>query len=163
MATAKPAAVAIMMGTNDTQSISSTGSGWTAYGTSAWKTKYGKRVGKMMQAMLDGGARRIYWVGMPIMKESWRNSRMKLINSIVQEQAAKHPGRPVHRHLAAVHDGDGAFDPQWRGPDGVHFTVAGQDRLAKAVYAVIKKQWAPYGLPSATPSPSSSGSASPSP
>jgi hypothetical protein len=57
----------------------------------------------------------------------------------------------------------GAFDPQWRGPDGVHFTVAGQDRLAKAVYAVIKKQWAPHGLPSATPSPSSSGSASPSP
>ena len=163
MATAKPAAVAIMMGTNDTQSISSTGSGWTAYGTSAWKTKYGKRVGKLMQTMLDGGARRVYWVGMPIMKESWRNSRMKLINTIIQEQAAKHPGVQYVDVWPLFTTPGGAFDPQWRGPDGVHFTVAGQDRLAKAVYAVIKKQWAPHGLPSATPSPSSSGSASPSP
>jgi len=163
MATVKPAAVAILMGTNDTQSISSSGSGWTAYGTSAWKARYGKRVGKMMQATLDGGARRIYWVGMPIMKESWRNSRMKLINSIIQEQAAKHPGAQYIDIWPLFTTPGGAFDPQWRGPDGVHFTVAGQDRLAKAVYAVIKKQWAPYGLPSATPSPSSSGSASPSP
>ena len=42
-----------------------------------------------MQTMLDGGARRIYWVGMPIMKESWRNSRMRLINKIFQKQAEK--------------------------------------------------------------------------
>jgi hypothetical protein len=163
MATVRPAAVAIMMGTNDTQSISNSGSGWTAYGTSAWPTRYAKRVGKMMQAMLDGGAKRIYWVGMPIMKASWRNPRMKLINSIVQEQAAKHPGAEYIDIWPLFATSSGAFDPQWRGPDGVHFTVAGQDRLAKAVYAVIKKQWAPYGLPSATPSPSSSGSASPSP
>jgi hypothetical protein len=163
MATARPAAVAIMMGTNDTQSISSSGSGWTAYGTSAWKSRYARRVGKMMQAMLDGGARRIYWVGMPIMKESWRNSRMRLINSIVQEQAAAHPGAEYIDIWPLFTTSSGAFDPQWRGPDGVHFTVAGQDRLAQAVYAVIKKQWAPYGLPSATPSPSSSGSASPAP
>ena len=163
MATAKPAAVAIMMGTNDTQSISSSGNGWTAYGTSAWKTRYAKRVGEMMQSMLDGGARRVYWVGMPIMKASWRNSRMKLINSIIQEQAALHPGAQYIDVWPLFATPSGAFDPQWRGPDGVHFTVAGQDHLASAVYAVIKKQWAPFGLPSSTPSPSASGSAGPSP
>ncbi len=161
MATARPAAVAIMMGTNDTQSISDNGH-WTAYGTSDWKKKYGKRVGEMMQAMLDRGARRVYWVGMPIMKESWRNSRMKLINSIIAEQAARHPGAQYIDVWPLFTTASGSFDPKWRGPDGVHFTVAGQDRLASAVYAVIKKQWAPYGLPSATPSPSSSGSATPS-
>jgi uncharacterized protein len=162
LATAKPAAVAIMMGTNDTQSISDNGH-WIAYGTSAWKAKYEKRVGRMMQAMLDGGARRIYWVGMPVMKQSWRNPRMKVINGIIQDQAALHPGAQYIDVWPLFTTPSGAYDSQWRGPDGVHFTVAGQDRLAKAVYTVIKKQWAPYGLPSATPSAGVSGAASPSP
>jgi hypothetical protein len=162
MRTAKPGAVAIMMGTNDTQSISDNGR-WIAYGASDWRPDYGKRVGRMMQAMLDGGARRVYWVGMPIMKESWRNSRMKLINSIFREQAVLHPGAEYIDIWPLFTTAGGAFDPRWRGPDGVHFTVAGQARLAKAVYAVIEKQWAPYGLPSAAPSPGTSGSASPSP
>jgi uncharacterized protein len=159
MHAARPGAVAIMMGTNDTQSIWDNGV-WTAYGKPAWKTKYEARVGDMMQTMLDGGARRVYWVGMPIMGESWRNSRMKLINSMVAYEAAAHPGVRYVDIWPLFTNADGTYDSHWRGGDGVHFTVAGQQRLAKAVFAAIKKDWAPYGLPSAKPTPASSPSAS---
>ena len=91
MRTARPNAVVMMMGTNDTQSVWHDGK-WIPYGTSKWKTAYEKRVSDMMGAMLQGGARRVYWVGMPMMRESWRNSRMKLINKIIQKQAEKRPG-----------------------------------------------------------------------
>jgi hypothetical protein len=165
MRTVRPNAVAIMVGTNDTQSIWDNGV-WTAYGKPAWRTNYAARVGDMMQAMLDGGARRVYWVGMPIMGESWRNSRMKLIDSIIEEQAALHPGVRYIDVWPLFTNPNGTYDARWRAGDGVHLTVAGQQRLARAVFAAIKKDWAPYGLPSAKPtpeaSPSMSASASPS-
>jgi len=165
MRAARPSAVAIMMGTNDTQSIWDDGV-WTAYGNPAWKTKYEARVGDMMQTMLDGGARRVYWVGMPIMGESWRNSRMKLIDTMIARQAAAHPGVQYIDVWPLFTNADGTYAAKWRGGDGVHLTVAGQQRLAKAVFAAIMKDWAPYGLPSAKPtpaaSPSASASASPS-
>src|SRR5450756_1104426 len=82
MRTAHPNSVVMMMGTNDTQSVWDDGT-WISYGTSKWKTAYEKRVSDMMETMLEGGARRVYWVGMPMMRESWRNSRMKLINKII--------------------------------------------------------------------------------
>jgi hypothetical protein len=159
MRSARPAAVAIMMGTNDTQSVWDDGK-WIAYGTTAWKDKYETRVGDMMQTMLDGDARRVYWVGMPMMGESWRNSRMRLINKIIARQAAAHPGVQYIDVWPLFTNADGTYAPQWRGGDGVHFTVAGQERLAKAVFAAIKKDWAPHGLPSASPKPTASPEAS---
>jgi hypothetical protein len=159
MRTVRPNAVAIMVGTNDTQSIWDNGV-WTAYGKPAWRTNYAARVGDMMQAMLDGGARRVYWVGMPIMGESWRNSRMKLIDSIIEEQAALHPGVRYIDVWPLFTNPNGTYDARWRAGDGVHLTVAGQQRLARAVFAAIKKDWAPYGLPSAKPTPEASSSIS---
>jgi hypothetical protein len=162
MRTAKPHAVVIMMGTNDTQSVWKDGA-WISYGTSEWKKAYEKRVSDMMQTMLDGGARRVYWVGMPMMQESWRNSRMKLINSIIQDAAAEHPGATYVDAWSLFVDSSGDYDASWRLADGVHFTVAGQERLAKAVLKDIEKDWLPSGLPSPSPSPAASSSASASP
>jgi len=162
MRTARPHAVVMMMGTNDTQSVWDDGT-WISYGTSKWKTAYEQRVSDMMETMLDGGARRVYWVGMPMMQESWRNSRMKLINKIIQDAAAQHPGAEYVDAWALFVDADGGYAASWRLADGVHFTVAGQQRLAKAVLKDIEKDWLPNGLPSPSPSPSATPSASASP
>ena len=162
MRTAKPDAVVMMMGTNDTQSVWRDGT-WISYGTSAWKTAYEKRVSDMMGAMLKGGARRVYWVGMPMMKESWRNSRMKLINTIIQNAAAENPGAAYVDAWALFVDSSGDYAANWRLADGVHFTVEGQQRLAKAVLKDIETDWLPDGLPSPSPSPAASSSASASP
>jgi hypothetical protein len=162
MKTAKPDAVVMMLGTNDTQSVWQDGT-WISYGTAKWKTVYEKRVSDMMAAMLTGGARRVYWVGMPIMKESWRNSRMKLINTIIQDAAAQHPGVRYVDAWGLFVDGNGGYVASWRLADGVHFTVAGQQRLAEAVLKDIENDWLPHGLPSPSPSPAASTSASAGP
>jgi len=162
MRSARPDAVVMMMGTNDTQSVWRDGK-WISYGTSEWQTAYEKRVSDMMGTMLTGGARRVYWVGMPMMKAPWRNSRMKLINRIIQDAAADHPGAEYVDAWGLFVDANGDYVADWRLADGVHFTVAGQQRLAEAVLADIEKDWLPDGLPSASPSPAASSSASASP
>jgi len=162
MHTARPNAVVMMMGTNDTQSVWQDGK-WISYGTSQWKTAYEKRVSDMMDTMLKGGARRVYWVGMPMMRESWRNSRMKLINKIIQIAAAAHPGAEYVDAWGLFVDANGKYAANWRLADGVHFTVEGQQRLANAVLQRIEKDWLPDGLPSPSSSPAASSSSSASP
>ena len=162
MRTARPNAVVMMMGTNDTQSVWDDGT-WIAYGTAKWKTVYEKRVANMMRTMLKGGARRVYWVGMPMMAESWRNPRMKVINKIIQKAAAENPGAEYVDAWALFVDSNGDYVAGLRLADGVHFTVAGQQRLAKAVLKDIEADWLPDGLPAPKPSPATSSSASASP
>jgi hypothetical protein len=157
-----PHAAVIMMGTNDTQSVWKGGK-WIHYGDTAWKRAYEKRVGDIIDTLLEGGVRRVYWVGMPIMGESWRNSRMRLINGIFEKQAEKRPGAEYIDVWDLYTTADGAFDASLRLNDGVHFTVEGQKLLAKRVYKAIKADWRPPGSGSreAAPAASPSGSASP--
>ncbi len=160
MQTAKPQAAVIMMGTNDTQSVSRDGGGWIPYGEMEWKQAYEKRVGDIIDTMLKGGAKRVYWVGMPIMGEGWRNSRMRLINKIFQKQAEKRPGAEYVDIWDLYTTSDGSFDPSLRLSDQVHFTGDGQALLADTVYKAIKADWLPPGSEAPSESPSASPSAS---
>jgi hypothetical protein len=159
--TAKPQAAVIMMGTNDTQSVSQDNGDWIAYGDMAWKKAYEKRVGDIIDTFLDAGVRRVYWVGMPIMGEGWRNSRMKLINKVFQKQSEKRPGAEYVDIWDLYTTSDGSFDPSLRLSDQVHFTAEGQDLLAKKVLKAVKADWLPPGSePSGSPEASPSASAS---
>ena len=159
MQTAKPQAAVIMMGTNDTQSVNQDGK-WISYGDQEWKRIYEKRVGDIIDTMLKGGARRVYWVGMPIMGEGWRNSRMKLINKVFQKQAEKRPGAEYVDIWDLYTTSDGSFDPSLRLADQVHFTAEGQALLAETVYKAIKADWLPPGSETPSESPAASPSAS---
>ncbi len=159
--TAKPQAAVIMMGTNDTQSVSQDNGDWIAYGDMAWKQAYEKRVGDIIDTFLDAGVRRVYWVGMPIMGEDWRNSRMKLINKVFQKQSEKRPGAEYVDIWDLYTTSDGSFDPSLRLSDQVHFTAEGQGLLAEKVLKAIKADWLPPGSePSESPEASPSASAS---
>ncbi len=164
MRSAKPQAAVVMIGANDDQSINTGNGGWINYGTKAWKKTYQQRVSAMMTTMLEGGARRVYWVGMPVMAIGWRSARMKFIDSLVQQQAEKHPGvRYIDAWSMFSGPGD-TFLPQWRIGDGVHFTGAGQQKLAETVYLAVLRDWKPTAAAlhaSPAPSPSSSASATP--
>ena len=157
--TAKPQAAVIMMGTNDTQSVWKDGE-WISYGDMAWKQAYEERVGDIIDTMLKGGARRVYWVGMPIMGEGWRNSRMRLINKIFQKQSEKRPGAEYIDIWDLYTTSDGSFDASLRLSDQVHFTGDGQALLAEQVYKAIKADWLPPGSETPSESPSASPSAS---
>jgi hypothetical protein len=159
MKTAKPDAVVLMMGTNDTQSVWQNGD-WIAYGDPKWKKVYLKRVSDMTKTALEGGARRVYWVGMPIMAEGWRNPRMKFINKIVQTAVAGIPGAQYIDSWELFTDANGDYVSSLRLGDGVHFTVEGQRLIGKAVLKAIEKDWLPNGVQSPTPTPSPSSSAS---
>ncbi len=161
MKTDRPQAAVIMIGTNDTQSVWKDGE-WIAYGQMAWKRAYEERVGEIMDTMLRGGARRVYWVGMPIMGEGWRNSRMRLINKIFQKQAEQRPGAEYIDIWGLYANADGSFDPSLRLGDQVHFTVEGQQLLADTVYKAIEQDWLPAGAeaPGASPPATPSASAS---
>ena len=163
MRDARPQAAVIMMGTNDTQSVSKAGGGWIAYGDMAWKQAYEERVGDIIDTMLEGGAKRVYWVGMPIMGEGWRNSRMRLINKIFRKQAEKRPGAEYIDIWDLSTTSDGSFDPSLRTSDQVHFTADGQALLADEVYKAIEADWLPPGSEAPSESPSASPSASPTP
>jgi uncharacterized protein len=158
--TAKPQAAVIMMGTNDTQSISQDDGSWIAYGNVDWKSAYEKRVGDIIDTFLDAGVRRVYWVGMPIMGEDWRNSRMRLINKVFQKQSEKRPGAEYIDIWDLYTNSDGSFDASLRLSDGVHFTTDGQQKLGKAVLKAIKADWLPPGSETPSESPSASPSAS---
>ena len=163
MQTAKPPqAAVIMIGTNDTQSVNQDGK-WILYGDPEWKRIYEKRVGDIIDTMLKGGARRLYWVGMPIMGENWRNSRMRLINRIFQKQAEKRPGAEYIDIWDLYTTSDGSFDPSLRLADQVHFTADGQALLAETVSKAIKADWLPPGSQTPSESPAASPSASASP
>ncbi len=161
MKSKKPQAAVIMMGTNDTQSVWKDGD-WIPYGKMAWKQAYERRVGDIIDTLLEGGSRRVYWVGMPIMGEDWRNSRMRLINRIFQKQAEKRPGAEYVDIWDLYTTSDGSFDASLRLADQVHFTAEGQALLAEAVYEAIKADWLPPGqeAPGASPAASPSASAS---
>jgi hypothetical protein len=158
--TAKPQAAVIMMGTNDTQSVSQDDGDWIAYGNMDWKKAYEKRVGAIIDTFLDSGVRRVYWVGMPIMGEDWRNSRMKLINKVFQKQSEKRPGAEYVDIWDMFATSDGSFDASLRLGDQVHFTVEGQELLAEKVLKAIKADWLPPGSEMPSESPSASPSAS---
>jgi uncharacterized protein len=160
--TARPQAAVIMMGTNDTQSVWKNGR-WIPYGDVAWKQAYEERVGDIIDTLLRSGARRVYWVGMPIMGERWRNSRMRLINGIFRQQAELRPGAEYIDIWDLFTRSDGSFDPALRLSDQVHFTGDGQALLAGAVFKAIKVDWLPPGpeAPSESPGASPSGSSSP--
>jgi hypothetical protein len=157
--TAKPQAAVVMIGTNDTQSVWKDGA-WISYGRIEWKRAYEDRVGTIIDTMLRGGVRRVYWVGMPIMGESWRNSRMRFINRIFQKQVEKRPGAEYIDVWDLYSNADGSFDPSLRLADGVHFTVEGQELLARTVFAAIRRDWMHADAATPGPSPSALPSAS---
>ena len=159
MRTARPQAAVMMIGTNDTQSVNQNGK-WILYGDPEWKRIYEKRVGDIIDTMLKGGAKRVYWVGMPSMGENWRNSRMKLINKIFRKQAEMRPGAEYVDIWDLFTKNDGSFDPSLRLSDQVHFTGEGQALLAEAVYKAIKADWLPPGSETPSESPAASPSAS---
>jgi hypothetical protein len=135
-----PQAVVFMVGTNDGQDMTINGS-VSPFRSVAWRREYSKRVAAMMQTMMKYGARRVYWVGMPIMRSAAFGQRMALLNSIFRAQAAAHPGVTYVDAWKLFSSASGAFVPTWRSADGIHFSMSGVRRLAGAVAGLVRRDW----------------------
>jgi hypothetical protein len=145
-------AMALMMGTNDAQNMTQPDGTILRWGTKEWKAEYRRRVGKAMDTMLESGVQRVYWVGMPVMRSVNFNKDMRVINAAFRDEADKRKPMVQYIDTAALFSTDGAFDSRWRQSDGVHFNIAGTQRLADYLGGIIETEWHLSGSSAATSS-----------
>jgi len=167
-----PGAVVVMFGANDRQGLQTASGKVYWFGQHGWTGEYRRRVREAIAILQDGGVRRIYWVGQPIMPNQTFNRQIRVINDIYRTEAARHPGVEYVDSYSLFSNGRGDYAQylpgaggqmqQVREQDGEHFTYAGGLRLAQAVMTLVKKDWlsknggttAPASpQPSAKPSP----------
>ncbi len=137
-----PEAVIFFAGANDTQNM------WVgetlATGTTPeWKAEYARRAGTLMDAVGEGKAR-LYWIGMPIMRDPWRNDYSVAMNEAIKTAAATRPWVSIVDIWDLFSDQDGRFAlelPDYQGKvvrvrqdDGVHLTLPGNEWVSFEVY-----------------------------
>ncbi len=144
-----PRGVIVMLGGDDGQGFSYRGQ-TVRFGSAMWHSIYAQRVGSMMSEATAAGAH-VIWVGLPIMRSAFFSSEMAQMNAIFSAQAASHPGVtfvPTWNLFANAAGSYSAMLPGptgrlelMRNPDGVHFSGAGDDRLATAVVHAMDIVW----------------------
>jgi len=102
-----------------------------------------------MDAVTGSGKVTLFWVGVPQMRNVPRyETRYKLVNTIIREEAEKRPDKVRYIDTAALLAGpDGGYSDyltrfdgsvvRVRAADGIHFERAGADRIARAVLAAM--------------------------
>ena len=168
-----PGAVAVMFGANDNQPVQTASGDIYRFGSDGWKKEYRKRVEDVVGLLFQGGVRRVYWIGQPVMPSASFNNQVKLMNDIYASVAQKTFGVRYIDAYKLFADGGGQYTQylpdahgemqQVREQDGEHLTYAGGLRIAQAVIDAIKKEWFPK-KGEAGPPPSKLGrSATPAP
>ncbi len=146
ISTNTPKCVFVMMGTNDNQAMKTEG-GTIAFGGAGWDMEYGRRAGKLMDILIDGGVSKVVWIGLPCMREAGFDSDLKAIGRIVDHQAAaRSQVRFVStyrrfskkgRYSAYIIQASG-MPLDVRTADGIHLNRNGAELLAKLVISECK-------------------------
>ncbi len=144
-------AVAVMFGANDNQAVQTSSGKVYQFETAGWKKEYRRRVADVIRLLFDSGAKRIYWIGQPIMPDAAYDRQIKVLNEIYRSEVEKVPGVEYIDAYKLLANGSGAYAQYLRDAagemqkvreaDGEHLTYAGGLRLAGAVIAAIKKEW----------------------
>jgi len=133
----KPAAVVVMIGSNDRQAITANGASLAAR-SPEWTAEYQKRVDQFVKAINDRHYP-LVWVGQPAFRPKGMSQDMLALNEIYRTTTEKAGGK-----FADVWDGfideDGNFTQtgfdingqtaRLRGNDGINITSAGKRKLA---------------------------------
>jgi len=146
-----PGAAAVMFGANDNQAVQTASGKVYQFESDGWKKEYRRRVSALIELLFDGGVRRIYWIGQPVMPDATFNRQLQVLNEIYRSEAEKHDGVQYIDAYALLSSGSGGYAQylrdsdgemqQVREADGEHLTYAGGMRIADAVMAAIEKEW----------------------
>jgi hypothetical protein len=146
----KPGAAVVMWGANDNQSVQTATGKVYQFGSSGWEKEYRRRIRDALTILFNGGVRRVYWVGQPVMADASFDKQIRLVNDIFRTEAEKHPGvQYIDAYAALSKDGryaqylkdESGTTQQVREGDGEHLTYAGGLRLAKVIMAAVKAEW----------------------
>lgn len=118
-----------------------------AVGSDEWKAEYARRVDRLMKVFKARNAA-LYWIGLPVMRRSEFSDDAQMINEIVRERAYVN-GQKFVDIFSQFADEKGAFNaygPEIDGKirllreaDGIHFTHAGNRKLAHFVERDVKR------------------------
>jgi uncharacterized protein len=160
----KPAAVIVMIGTNDRQQILA-GNERVTVGTPAWSAEYEKRV-QAMAAALKGGRAPAIWVGQPALRSSQMTASMLAFNDIYRRNIEAAGGSFVDIWDGFV-DETGAFQQmgpdmnglpsRLRGSDGISFSKAGKRKAAFYVEKPLRQLLNETGSPAIAALPKNTG------
>lgn len=145
----QPDAVVVMFGGNDGQPMTWQGTQLEP-DTPAWLERYHTLVGEAMDTILQGTTR-VYWVGLPIMRDARFTERVIGFNQVYREEAEKRPGVVFVDIFELFQDENGEYSTylrtesgdllDMRTEDGAHFTWNGAYRLSEFVLEAIASDW----------------------
>jgi len=138
-----PGLVVLALGLNDDQPMEDVHGNYLRVDSPEWQTEYRRRVGAMMDIVLQSGAWVVY-VSPPITKMDKRNQHYDLIRRLIADEARERPRAAFvdaysllwsddHGYTDYLTDKDGQRI-RVRLSDGVHLAPAGNDMLARAVW-----------------------------
>jgi hypothetical protein len=139
----KPRAVVLMFGGNDDHDFMTgvpEGRQVGTFGSPSWRAEYRRRVATVMDTVTRNGAY-LVWIGLPISRDSEQTKRFDVVNTIVQSEAAKRPGRVSYLDTYFFFAGDDGGYAEYvedsagklvkmRADDGVHFERPAGDLIA---------------------------------
>jgi lysophospholipase L1-like esterase len=145
----QPDAVVVMFGGNDGQPLTWQGTELQP-DTPEWLEVYHGLVGEAMDVLLTGTTR-VYWVGLPIMRDDRFTQRVIGFNRVYEEEAAERPGVVYVNIFDLFKDENGRYSTylrtdsgnllDMRMDDGAHFTWNGAYRLSGFVLEAIASEW----------------------
>jgi hypothetical protein len=145
----QPDAVVVMFGGNDGQPLTWEGTELQP-DTPEWLEVYHVLVGEAMDVLLTGTTR-VYWVGLPIMRDDRFTQRVIGFNQVYEEEAAQRPDVVYVDIFDLFKDENGEYSTYLRSDsgdlldmrmeDGAHFSWNGAYRLSEFVLRVIAGDW----------------------
>lgn len=147
MKESKPTLVIIALGTNDKQPMALPTGAVVRPGEPGWLPEYSRRVGQAMDILISGGAKRLYWLELPDMKDPDQQADANEINSAFKAEASSRPAVtffPIRPFLSrkpgefSRYMIDSSGKPvDIRDTDGIHLTRAGADLVVQKLIASI--------------------------
>ena len=145
-----PDVAVALFGANDAQGVEYQGK-VLKFDTPEWIALYHERVGAAMDILIGKQHRPVWWVGMPISRLSDYNYNLMVLNKVYGDEARKRPEVRYVDSWTMFADKNGNYTDYLRGlsgttelmrqSDGIHWTRAGGDLLAKAVLDQVEAHW----------------------
>ncbi|MEO8083409.1 MAG: DUF459 domain-containing protein [Ardenticatenales bacterium] len=163
VATMDPEAVVFFVGANDDQNMVLDDETVVVMGSPEWTDEYAVRAALLMD---ECQGRRLYWVGMPVMREERHQRAAEAVNTAVRRAGATRPWVKFIDIWETFKGPDGRFSLylpnetgeqiEMRGADGVHLSRTGTNKVAAMLYNAFGVAW---DLATPTPTPTATGTA----
>ncbi len=165
-----PRAAVVMWGANDNQGLQAPSGKVYLFGSKGWADEYRRRVRNVLAILLDGGVRRVYWIGQPLMADAHLSRQLQVINTIVRGEVTRYDGVEYIDPTSLLATSSGQYAQYLRDPsgnlvqvregDGEHMTYAGGIWLARVILTTIRHDWLPKKQPGGA---ASQGATTPTP